>query len=143
MVHEKGLEPSRQLALVPKTSVSTNSTTRAYSFILSKNKIRVKGFLFFSGQIPPAIDIAINFEFNASSELEIVRRLACRSLIGVAFFIASWSVHFEAYELLWPFVIFTRHFRSPAKPLAPRRWFLSPLASLEGRSHRQILEHKS
>ncbi len=29
MVHEKGLEPSRQLALVPKTSVSTNSTTRA------------------------------------------------------------------------------------------------------------------
>nr|DAS13219.1 MAG TPA: hypothetical protein [Caudoviricetes sp.] len=29
LVHEKGLEPSRRLALVPKTSVSTNSTTRA------------------------------------------------------------------------------------------------------------------
>lgn len=28
MVGEKGLEPSRLAALVPKTSVSTNSTTR-------------------------------------------------------------------------------------------------------------------
>lgn len=30
MVREKGLEPSRLAALVPKTSVSTNSTTRAF-----------------------------------------------------------------------------------------------------------------
>jgi hypothetical protein len=29
LVREKGLEPSRLAALVPKTSVSTNSTTRA------------------------------------------------------------------------------------------------------------------
>ena len=30
MVRMKGLEPSRREALVPKTSVSTNSTTSAY-----------------------------------------------------------------------------------------------------------------
>ncbi len=31
MVREKGLEPSRPKALAPKASVSTNSTTRAYT----------------------------------------------------------------------------------------------------------------
>jgi hypothetical protein len=34
MVREKGLEPSRPEALAPKASVSTNSTTRAYSILL-------------------------------------------------------------------------------------------------------------
>lgn len=34
MVREKGLEPSRPEALAPKASVSTNSTTRAYSMLL-------------------------------------------------------------------------------------------------------------
>ena len=35
MVPGKGLEPSRLTALVPKTSVSTSSTTRAYRLIAS------------------------------------------------------------------------------------------------------------
>ena len=39
MVREKGLEPSRLAALVPKTSVSTNSTTRAYTFYASVSTI--------------------------------------------------------------------------------------------------------
>ncbi len=42
LVHGKGLEPSRLAALVPKTSVSTNSTTRAidWDFINLGNAIR-------------------------------------------------------------------------------------------------------
>ena len=36
MVGEKGLEPSRLAALVPKTSVSTNSTTRPRINIVKK-----------------------------------------------------------------------------------------------------------
>ena len=37
LVREKGLEPSRREALVPKTSVSTNSTTRAYIIMCNIN----------------------------------------------------------------------------------------------------------
>ncbi len=34
LVRMKGLEPSRLAALAPKTSVSTNSTTSAYTYIV-------------------------------------------------------------------------------------------------------------
>lgn len=33
MVREEGLEPSRRKALVPKTNVSANFTTRAYGAV--------------------------------------------------------------------------------------------------------------
>ena len=37
LVRMKGLEPSRPEALAPKASVSTNSTTRAYRFIIPEH----------------------------------------------------------------------------------------------------------
>ncbi len=42
MVREKGLEPSRLATLVPKTSVSTNSTTRAYIYDCKVQAIIIK-----------------------------------------------------------------------------------------------------
>ena len=46
MVREKGLEPSRPKALVPKTSVSTNSTTRAKKEQIYHNKLYFFGKFF-------------------------------------------------------------------------------------------------
>ena len=45
LVRERGLEPPRLAALAPKASVSTNSTTRAYTKIVQLTSYKKNQFL--------------------------------------------------------------------------------------------------
>ncbi len=59
MVREEGLEPTRREALVPKTSVSTNSTTRAspmraklFSLFRKNLQLKVLQKIFMNSHLP-------------------------------------------------------------------------------------------